>query len=174
MTDCPYCEHQNIDGEDECEACGQPLTFLSKPRLSTAVEQSIVKDRIGVLFPQRPFTVAPETPVGEVLQLLVDRRMGCALIIEQGALKGVFTERDALFKLNADYADLLSHPISEFMTPNPVVVRTSDTIAFALHKMDLGGYRHLPVMDKDKVAGVISVRDILRYLSDRILVGSPG
>lgn len=172
MSTCPYCEHENMDGEDECEACHQPLTFLSKPQFATAIEHSIVKDRIGVLFPQPPFTVRSDTPVGEVLQLLVDRRMGCALVVDDGALKGVFTERDALFKLNAQYADLLSHPISEFMTPNPVIVRTTDTIAFALHKMDLGGYRHLPVMDDDEVAGVISIRDILRYLSDRILVGS--
>lgn len=48
MTTCPYCEHENIDGEDECEECHQPLMFLSKPQLATRIEQSIVKDRIGV------------------------------------------------------------------------------------------------------------------------------
>lgn len=172
MTTCPYCEHENIDGEDECEECRQPLMFLSKPQLATRIEQSIVKDRIGVLFPQPPFTVRSETPIGEVLKLLVDQRMGCALVIDDGVLRGVFTERDALFKLNVQYADLLGQPISNFMTPNPEVIRTTDTIAFALHKMDLGGYRHLPVMDNDTVAGVISIRDILRYLSDRLLIPS--
>lgn len=172
MATCPYCDYENIDGEDECEACRQPLTFLSKPRPSTTVEYSIVKDRIGVVFPQPPLTVAPDTPVGEVLQLLVDRRVGCAVVVENGELKGVFTERDALFKLNADYVQLLDRPIAEFMTPNPEFIRTTDTIVTALHKMDLGGYRHLPVMDDGEVAGVISIRDILRYLSDRLLVES--
>ncbi|MBL9123882.1 MAG: CBS domain-containing protein [Planctomycetaceae bacterium] len=172
MTTCPYCEHENIDGEDECEECRQPLSFLSKPRAATPIEQCIVKDRIGVLFPQPPFTVRSTTPIGEVLQLLVDQRMGCALVVDEGVLQGVFTERDALFKLNVDYADLLAQPVSKFMTPNPEIVRATDTIAIALHKMDLGGYRHLPVLDDGGVAGVISIRDILRYLSDRLLVPS--
>jgi CBS domain-containing protein len=172
MATCPYCEYENIDGEDECEACRQPLTFLSKPRPATSLEYGIIKDRIGVVFPEPPLTVSPDTPVGEVLKLLVDRRVGCAVIVDDGTLKGVFTERDALFRLNADYQQLLGRPISEFMTPNPEVIRTTDTIAIALHKMDLGGYRHLPVMDENEVAGIISIRDILRYLSDRLLVES--
>jgi CBS domain-containing protein len=162
----------NIDGEDECEACHQPLTFLSKPQLATPIEYRIAKERIGALYPQPPFTVRSETPVGQVLQLLADRRVGCAVIVDDGALKGVFTERDALFRLNVDYAELLGRPISEFMTPNPEVVRSSDTIAIALHKMDLGGYRHLPVVEEGEVVGVISIRDILRFLTDRLLVES--
>jgi len=174
VSTCPYCEHENIDGEDECEACHQPLTFLSKPQLATPIEHSIVKTRIGVLFPQPPLSVTSSTPVGEVLQLLVDRRVGCVVIIDDGRLVGVFTERDALFRLNTEYAELLPRPVSEFMTPNPEVIRVTDTVAIALHQMDLGGYRHLPVIDDGEVTGVVSIRDILRYLSDHILVETVG
>lgn len=174
MSTCPYCEHENIDGEDECEACHQPLTFLSKPQLATPIENRIVKERIGVLFPQPPFAVRSETAVGEVLQLLADRRVGCAVIVDDGVLKGVFTERDALLRLNCEYAELLGRPIAEFMTPNPEVIRTTDTVAIALHKMDLGGYRHLPVVAEGEVVGVISIRDILRYLTNCLLVETAG
>ena len=54
------------------------------------------------------------------------------------------------------------------MTADPVTLETSDKIAFALHKMNVGGYRHLPILFDGKLAGVISIRDILRYLTERI------
>jgi CBS domain-containing protein len=49
-----------------------------------------------------------------------------------------------------------------------VTLETNDRIAFALHKMNVGGYRHIPILFDGKLAGVISIRDILRYLTDRI------
>ncbi len=51
------------------------------------------------------------------------------------------------------------------MTPNPETVAPADVLAFALGKMDAGGYRHLPVVDAGRPVGVISVRDILRHLT---------
>jgi len=52
------------------------------------------------------------------------------------------------------------------MTPNPETVTSGDTLAFALGKMDAGGYRHLPVVAGGKPVGVISVRDVLRHVTD--------
>ena len=60
------------------------------------------------------------------------------------------------------------------MTQQPVTLDTNDKIAFALHKMNVGGYRHLPILFEGKLAGVISIRDILRYLTERIAVGPTG
>ena len=57
------------------------------------------------------------------------------------------------------------------MTADPVTLETNDKIAFALHKMNVGGYRHVPILFHGKLAGVISIRDILRYLTERIAVG---
>jgi CBS domain-containing protein len=54
------------------------------------------------------------------------------------------------------------------MTANPVTLEANDKIAFALQKMDVGGYRHIPILFNGKLAGVISIRDILRYLTERI------
>ena len=60
------------------------------------------------------------------------------------------------------------------MTADPVTLETSDKIAFALHKMNVGGYRHVPILFDGKLAGVISIRDILRYLTERIAGGGRG
>ena len=71
-------------------------------------------------------------------------------------------------RVNADAAKLADQPISSVMTPKPATLKESAKIAFALHNMDVGGYRHIPVLDEnDKLTGVISIRDILAYLTVR-------
>jgi CBS domain-containing protein len=170
---CPYCEAENIEGADECEACGEALSELSRRIPTSSVEADLLRDRIERLWPKSPSTVAPETPVVDVLKKMVDERIGCVMIVEQGKLIGIFSERDALMKLNTDAAKFLQRPISQFMTADPVTLETSDKIAYALHKMNLGGYRHVPILFQGKLAGVISIRDILRYLTERI-AAAPG
>jgi CBS domain-containing protein len=165
---CPYCEAENIEGADECDSCGETLTDLSRRVPATSVEADLLRDRIERLWPKSPSSVAPETPVGEVLKKMVDQTIGCVMVVERGKLVGIFSERDALMKLNTDAPKLLSRPISQFMTPDPVTLETNDKIAYALHKMNVGGYRHIPILFNGKLAGVVSIRDILRYLTDRI------
>ena len=58
-----------------------------------------------------------------------------------------------------------ARPVREVMTPGPESVRETDTLAFALHKMDIGGYRHLPVVREGRVVGMVSVRDLLRHIT---------
>ncbi|MFT3771567.1 MAG: CBS domain-containing protein [Minicystis sp.] len=118
------------------------------------------------LWPKSPSAVAPDTTVGDVLQKMVDERIGCVMIVDQGKLLGIFSERDALMKLNVDAAKHFSRPISQFMTQGVVTLEADDRIAYALHKMNVGGYRHVPILFDGKLAGVISIRDILRYLTD--------
>ncbi len=165
---CPYCDAENIEGADECEACGEALTDLSRRVPSSSVEADLIRDRIERLWPKTPAAVSSDTPVGDVLQKMVDARIGCVMIVDQGKLVGIFSERDALMKLNTDAPKFLKRPISQFMTSGPVTLETNDKIAYALHKMNIGGYRHIPILFEGKLAGVISIRDILRYLTERI------
>jgi CBS domain-containing protein len=169
MSLCPYCGEENIDGADVCEACQQPLDYMSKPQPTSAIERSVLKGRVDVLAPRPPVTVDANTPVSEVLKILVERRIGCVIVTKNGDLAGIFSERDALVRLGAAASELKDRPVSEFMTPNPETVDEEARIAFALHKMDIGGYRHLPVMDEGQIKGVISVRDILGYITDDLL-----
>jgi CBS domain-containing protein len=172
MANCPACGFKNIDGVDTCERCESPMGFLSKPQPASWIERSILKDRIQALCPRQPLIVAPDTPVADVLKIMVEKRIGCVLIVEQDKTAGIFSERDALMRLGSNYAALTSRPIRDFMTSNPETVNLTDRIAFALHKMDLGGYRHIPVLEEGRVVGVISVRDILRYISEDLI--APG
>src|SRR5258708_1040040 len=106
MILCPYCGSENIDGADECAECLQPMddTHLAPPR--NEVESSLLGDHIDVLSPKKPITVASTTPVGEVLRLMVEKRIGCVVVVDGEEPLGIFSERDALRKLNAQAADL--------------------------------------------------------------------
>ncbi|MCC6493203.1 MAG: CBS domain-containing protein [Pirellulales bacterium] len=171
MLLCPACGSENLDGADQCDECLHSLTDLSLPQAMTAVERGLLKDRIESLKPRSPIMVGPETPVGEVLKRMIDQRVGCVVIVDQQRrLLGIFTERDALMRLNVDAAKLADKPVSSLMTVSPATLRMRDKIAFALHRMHVGGYRHVPILDEqDRLAGVISIRGILSYLTERHL-----
>jgi CBS domain-containing protein len=171
MLLCPACGAENIDGSDECVECQASLTSLSLPHAVTALEKSLLKDRVEVLKPRPPLAVGPETPIGDVLQQMVAQRLGYAVMVDdEQRLLGIFTERDALMRLNVDAAKFKDKPVSSVMTTSPATLRARDKIAYALHRMDVGGYRHIPIVDdEDKLLGVISIRGILAYLTERNL-----
>lgn len=173
MILCPYCEAENLEGADDCQACGEALQHLSRRIPASSVEADLLRDRIERLWPKSPSSVGPDAPVGDVLKKMVNERIGCVMVVDHGKLVGIFSERDALMKLNADAKKFLTRPISQYMTADPVTLEAEDKIAYALHKMNVGGYRHVPILFEGKLAGVISIRDILRYLTERIAAASP-
>jgi CBS domain-containing protein len=168
MILCPYCDAENIEGADLCAECQLPLTDLSLKAPASEVERGLLRDRIESLRPKMPLSVGPDVTIGEALRTMLARGIGCMMIVEGDRLLGLFSERDAMMRLNVDAARLADRPISEVMTVNPATLRSRDKIAFALHRMNVGGFRHIPILDEDdRLVGVISIRDILRYLTDR-------
>ena len=169
MSTCPFCDHENIEGTDLCAQCEQPLLDTSRTTAQTEIERGLIKDRMTDLEPKTPTAVAPETPVGEVLKLMVDQSIGCVLVVEEKTIVGIFTERDALYKLNTSFHKFKDRPVSEFMTKEPQSLDLQAKVVFALQRMDLGGFRHIPIVDAEgHPTGIISVRDILRYLTDKL------
>lgn len=168
MAICPDCGHNNIDGADVCEKCEAALCSLSERRPVSPAERSIVEDPIERLVPREPLVVSPDTPVGQTLQRMVSRGVGCAVVVANHEVVGIFTEKDLLFELNVDFLELADRPVSEFMTRSVETLDLDDPIAYALHKMDLGGYRHIPILAECRIAGIISVRDILNHITAAI------
>jgi CBS domain-containing protein len=162
---CPSCKHENILGSDACEECGQTLTQLAEP--GSPMERSITRHPVGVLARKSPIMVASSVTVRSALDTLVENSIGCLLIEENGRVVGIFTERDVLNRVLPDRGRL-DEPVSSVMTAAPETIRIDDSIAYAMHEMTVGGYRHLPIAGTDgSAAGVISARDVVRFLSIR-------
>ncbi|WP_161967338.1 cyclic nucleotide-binding/CBS domain-containing protein [Fimbriiglobus ruber] len=144
--------------------CQFDLSAVDRPVPSDRIEHSLMSDSVSVLGPRVPVTVSDTADIGIAVRSMIDRQVGAVLVTDaSGRLVGILTERDFLTKV-AGSADFASRPVAAFMTRHPETVRLADPLAFALGKMAGGGYRHLPVVADGKPVGVVSVRDILRYI----------
>jgi CBS domain-containing protein len=129
------------------------------------VERSLMEDPVGLLHPREPLTVGVQTPVREVIDLMLAQNIGAILVVDNaGKLAGILSERDLLTKVAGLHDDYAHRPIQEFMTRKPETLSSTDTLAFALHKMDIGGYRHMPIVENGMPIAVVSVRDLLRHI----------
>lgn len=111
--------------------------------------------------------VPPGTTIGEAARIMKERRVGCVLVEAEGRLLGIFTERDILTKLVGTGYDPATVKVDGVMTRNPETLTPEDPIAFALHRMSVGGFRHLPLVDAaGRPVGILSVKDIVDYLAE--------
>ncbi len=163
---CPACGHdKNPPGADACANCGLALTHLDAIGPNGPIEAGLTNNPVSVLDPRPPLTVPLDATLGDAIRLMTTGRTGAVLVTGTvGELVGILTERDFLTKV-AGEPGFESLPVAQFMTPNPETVAPTDVLAYALAKMDAGGYRHLPVVVAGRPVGVISVRDVLRHLT---------
>ena len=105
--------------------------------------------------------VEPPTSVAAAVTVMGIHGVGAALVMEQGRLEGIFTERDLVRALSHDIG-ASSQPVTQWMTPNPVTVGPETSVERALEIMLAGKFRHLPVTDGEQVVGVVSIRDLSR------------
>lgn len=107
-------------------------------------------------------TVDAGAPIVAVAQRMADRNVGAVLVLEDGRLAGIMTERDLMRAVARGLPD--GAVVGECMTADPETIAPDDTIEHAAVLMIHGGYRHLPVVDGDDVVGVLSIRDLLQVV----------
>ncbi|MFH0793823.1 MAG: CBS domain-containing protein [bacterium] len=162
---CPSCGHPNVQGTDQCEECLYDLSSLQIREQKPTGVHSILSDPVEVLFPHDPILVWPDDPVKKVIQVMLDRKVGCVLVSEGENLVGIFTERDVLMKI-ANVPGALDRPVKNFMVSDPESLSLSAPLAFVLNKMDLGEYRHVPVVSHGSPVGIVSIKGVLGYIAD--------
>jgi CBS domain-containing protein len=107
------------------------------------------------------FATTPSTSVADVAASMLKGRFGSAVVLEGSTLMGIFTERDVL-RAAAARADLTSSRVADWMTGDPVTASPDMDTGEATEIMMSQGFRHLPVVDGKTIAGIVSLRDILR------------
>ncbi len=114
-----------------------------------------------VIVNQRILTAASQTTVAQAAGLMRSSGVGAVMVVERAKLVGIFTERDAVFRVLAEGRDVATTTIGEVMTTDPQTVDPAKPFVHALHMMYEGGFRHVPVVERGKPVGMVSARDAL-------------
>jgi CBS domain-containing protein len=115
----------------------------------------------SIIEDQQPVTASADITVAAAARLMKEHRIGAILVLQDGRLAGIFTERDALFRVLAEARDPAKTRVAEVMTANPRTIAPDRPFGHALHLMYEGGFRHVPVVDNGRALGVVSARDAL-------------
>ena len=111
-----------------------------------------------VMDRKRFLTAAPETTVASAAQMMTKKNVGAVIVTSDHQIVGIFTERDALYRVMATGLDPKTTPLSAVMTVTPKTVEASRPFGYALYMMHEHGFRHVPVIDKGKPIGIVSSR----------------
>jgi CBS domain-containing protein len=115
----------------------------------------------SIIGNQGPVSAGGELTVEQAARLMKEKRVGALLVMEGDRLAGIFTERDALFRVLAEGRDPARTSLQEVMTANPRTIGPERPFGHALHMMHEGGFRHVPVVQGHRAIGVVSARDAL-------------
>ena len=162
-TLCPGCGEPYIQGEDYCSNCHYDLRRIGVP---TSGEPGPGKDFGAPLTEVRipaPHSLAPDAPVSDAVTILRDDPSGAVVVVEAMLVKVV--RRPVTHSASTPIAK----PMRDVMTADPVILRDSDTIATALNKMAIGGFRHVPLVHGDTLIGVVTASDLMQWFMQKYI-----
>jgi len=108
-------------------------------------------------------SVEPRAKLSAAVKVLGERKIGAVLVMSAGHIEGILSERDIVRVLCERGAGVLDEPVRSVMTRKVVSCRQSDTVAGIMEMMTLGKFRHLPVVEGDRVVGLISIGDVVKW-----------
>jgi CBS domain-containing protein len=135
-----------------------PLEGASGFREATMTVRSILDTKGHQIL-----SVEPDAKLSAAIKMLGERKIGAVLVMNQGRLEGILSERDIVRVLGERGAAVLNEAVSAVMTRKVISCRQSDTVAAIMEMMTLGKFRHLPVVEDGKVVGLISIGDIVKW-----------
>lgn len=114
-----------------------------------------------VMERKKLLTAPPETTVSKAAELMARRKVGAVMVVEHERLVGIFTERDAVFRVIARGRDAQATRLADVMTSAPQTVDPDKSFGYALLVMYENGFRHLPVIENGNLIGIVSARNAL-------------
>ena len=157
-----YFDYQTISDDEEWFEALEPDE--ENIEMGSAVQ---INDPISSLGLKLPLMIEMGTNMKNTLEILHGKEQNCILIVENNILKGIITERDILLKVTGKGFDLDLVTVDEFMTETPEHLSPEDPLAYALNKMHVGGFRHVPILnDSMEPVGLISISNIISTIAD--------
>jgi CBS domain-containing protein len=108
-------------------------------------------------------SLEPDAKLSAAIKVLAERKIGAVLAMSKGRIEGILSERDIVRVLDERGAAVLDEPVSTVMTRKVISCKPSDTVGAIMEMMTLGKFRHLPVLEGDRVVGLISIGDIVKW-----------
>jgi CBS domain-containing protein len=106
-------------------------------------------------------SVGPAMTIKDVVDVLAEKRIGAVLVVDAGELTGILSERDIVRSLAKQGAGTLALTAAQLMTPHPVTASPEISVADAMQIMTNGRFRHLPIMEKGQLTGLVSIGDVV-------------
>jgi CBS domain-containing protein len=139
-----------------------PSARKDAPLNTVPQENRMFSQRVKeVMEAKKLLTAPPDASVSEAARLMARKNAGAVLVVDSGRLVGIFTERDAVFRVMAKGRDAEATKLAEVMTKEPKTVAPDKTFGFALLMMQQNGFRHVPVIENGKPIGIVSARNAL-------------
>ena len=136
----------------------------AREREEQRLGEAILSSPIRALEPRPAVCVRENTTIQDAIELMLDREIGAVLVERDGRPVGIFTERDVLQRVTTSGIDP-GRPVSEVMTEHPETLGLEDGIAFALNRMIVGGFRHIPIIDDAGAPlAVLSLREVVAFI----------
>jgi CBS domain-containing protein len=144
-------------------------SYFDPPPRHARFDAALLSEPLRALPVRPPLVFRPSDSATDAMRLMQREHRGCVVVTEDGSpsspLLGIFTERDVLYRIVDRGKNPATLPLDAVMTSDPEVLPVSGTIAHALNKMSVGGFRHVPVVDEQhRPVFVVSVRDIVEFL----------
>ena len=109
-------------------------------------------------------TTGPDSRMSDVCDLLETKGIGAVVVSRDGSrVDGIFSERDFVRAIARQGAAALDRPVRDFMTTTVVTCEPDDSVPDVMRKMTDGKFRHLPVLEADRLAGIVSIGDVVKY-----------
>ena len=113
-------------------------------------------------------TVTAADSVSEAVRRLGERRIGALPVVENGRIVGIMSERDVIYCLKDHGAEVLDWPVSRVMTAPAITAAPATAVLSALALMTQRRIRHLPVVEGDRICGIVSIGDLVKHRMERI------
>ncbi|MBT3984117.1 MAG: CBS domain-containing protein [Bacteriovoracaceae bacterium] len=132
---------------------------------SQTLNMQTFKEPISELRMPAVKAVEESTTIEAAIKIMQENHFGSLIIIKNGKLSGIVTERDILMKACLKIDNWSKTPVSQIMTADPVSLQATDMIAHVLHNMHVGGFRHIPIVNESgEPISLVSIKDIVSFV----------
>lgn len=108
-------------------------------------------------------SVSPDAKLSAAVKILSERRIGAVMVMSGQHIDGILSERDVVRMLGERGASVLDESVHSVMTPKVITCRETDTVGAIMEVMTSGKFRHLPVVENDRIVGLISIGDVVKW-----------